>query len=79
MRPALQETVLEWRREWQRIGREEGRRQGALLSLTHLLEVKFGVLRPEDRVRVGEADMEQLMAWAERLLTARSLDEVFND
>ena len=41
------------------------------------LEKKFGSLREDIRQRVNTADAEQLLDWSERLLDARSLNEVF--
>jgi len=74
MRPMLRETVLEWTREWE----QKGRREGEATVLMRLLELKFGSLKPEDRARIDGADTERLVEWAERVLTARSLDEVFS-
>lgn len=85
MRPMLRETVREWTEDWERKGlekglekgRREGRRDGEAALLIRLLEFKFGALRPEDRSRIDAADAERLLAWGERVLTARSLEEVF--
>ena len=58
-------------------GRSEGRTEGAANVLSHLLTARFGPL-PEatgERIRVGT--VEDHDRWAERLLTADSLDEVF--
>ena len=83
MRPMLRETVIGWTQEWKREGlekgRKEGRREGEAALLIRLLEFKFGPLRPEDRSRIDTADAERLLAWGERVLTARSLDEVFEE
>lgn len=77
----LRHTVMEWTREWERNGLEKGlekgRREGETKLLVRQLKLKFGGLRPEDQARVEVADSEQLLQWAERILTARSLDEVF--
>ncbi|HEY3569149.1 MAG TPA: Rpn family recombination-promoting nuclease/putative transposase [Thermoanaerobaculia bacterium] len=69
MRPMLRETVMEWTREWTR--------EGEVKMLLRLLERKFGSLREDIRQRVNTADAEQLLDWGERVLSARSLNEVF--
>ena len=65
----LRHTVMEWTREWERNGR--------VSLLMRLLVSKFGPLRPEDQARVEVADSETLLQWGERVLTARSMNEVF--
>ena len=74
IRPMLRETVLEWTREWE----QNGVQKGEARLLMRLLELKFGALRPEDQARIDGADAERLLEWGERVLTARSLDEVFS-
>ena len=66
-------SVLEWTRQWQ----DEGRRQGGAELLLRQAERKFGPLGAHDRTRIELAAPERLFLWGERLLTARSLDEVF--
>ena len=71
----LRETVQEWTQQWL----EEGRQQGEARVLTRLLEHKFGTLSEADLGRVQHADADELLSWAERLLTARTLSEVFGE
>lgn len=71
--PLLQEAVTAWTHPF----REQGRRQGAAELLTRLLDHRFGPLDATDRTRVREAELERLLAWGERLLSAPTLDEVF--
>lgn len=83
----LEETVRGWteellrqgRREGHRKGRREGLREGEARVLSRQMERKFGVLADQVRERIAAADAEQILAWSERLLTARTLDEVFED
>jgi HEPN domain-containing protein len=64
-------------REGETIGEERGRMEGHRHLITRLLETRFGPL-PEDKMfRLQSGTAEELDAWAERLLTAASLDEVF--
>lgn len=85
----LAERVKEWQREWKEAGLEEGRQegrqegqregvqQGAARMLLQQLEAKFGELTAEQRHRVETADAETLLEWSQRLLTAQSLEEVW--
>jgi hypothetical protein len=52
--------------------------QGEAYILLRLLHVKFGDIPEETRRRVESADAETLLAWSERILTARSVDEVIH-
>jgi len=69
----LAERVTEWTEEWKRQGRLEG--EAALLL--RQLEQRFGPLNEADRTRVSRADAETLLKWGERILTAASLEDVF--
>lgn len=89
----LAERVIEWTEQWKqdglregrsegrKQGREEGRKQGLREGearlLARLLEKRFGSLDAETHGLVEAADAATLLAWAERVLTARSLAEVF--
>ena len=76
-----EEGRAEGREEGRAEGREEGRAAGRLegeyLLLTKQLEKRFGPLPDRIIERLNTAQPEQLEQWAVRLLTARSLDEVF--
>ena len=67
------DLVLDWTRQWQ----EAGRRQGGAELLLRQAERKFGPLAKHDRLRIELAPHERLLDWGERLVMARSLDEVF--
>jgi len=89
VRTLLAERVKEWTRQWReeglqkglQKGREEGRKKGREEGegelLLRQLEHKFGPLDDEIRRRIDEATSEQLLAWAERILIAKEMDEVF--
>jgi hypothetical protein len=66
-------NLLDWTRHWQ----EAGRRQGGAELLLRQTERKFGPLGARDRLRIELATPERLLDWGERLLVARSLEEVF--
>ena len=57
-------------------GIEEGRQEGEAALLLRLITLKFGSPDPLIRHRIETADTETLLRWAERLLTATTLDQV---
>ena len=76
----LTEVDLKQTRFYQEVfaeGRQEGRKQGEYALLLRLLERKFGPLDDATRQRVMAAAEETLLVWGERVLTAASLQEVF--
>jgi predicted transposase/invertase (TIGR01784 family) len=60
-------------------GREEGRQEGQRLTLLRLLRLRFQPLPENVVARIEAANSEQLELWAERVLTAQTLDEVLRD
>ncbi|WP_425338410.1 DUF4351 domain-containing protein [Thiorhodococcus minor] len=59
-------------------GALEGRQEGEAAVLLRQLQLKFGELPSAARERVAGADAQTLLTWSERVLTARSLDEVLD-
>jgi len=55
----------------------EGRVEGEAAMLLRLMERKFHPLPESARQRITSADAETLLVWAERVLDANSLDEVW--
>lgn len=74
----LAERVAEWPHEWQEERRRQGCRDGEARMLLRLLERRFGAVSPEARASVDRADTDTLSIWAERVWTARQLDDVFD-
>jgi flagellar biosynthesis/type III secretory pathway protein FliH len=68
----------EGREQGREEGREEGRQEGEATVLLRLLQRKFGSLRPEIQETVRHADADQLLDWADRFVTASTLDEIIN-
>jgi hypothetical protein len=60
-------------------GRVEGRTEGQARLLRKLLTVRFGALPASARGKIADADEATLSRWGVRLLTAETLDEVFDD
>ena len=52
-------------------------RKGEALMLTRQLTTRFGPLPDDTVARLGRASEPELLGWADRVLTARTLDEVF--
>jgi len=58
-------------------GRVEGRAEGEAMLLSKLLALKFGALDHATTERLRAASTTELERWADRILTATSLDELF--
>jgi hypothetical protein len=81
----LAESVIEWTEQWKQLGRQEGKLEGRLegkfegesAMLERLLIKRFGLLPEEVRSRLRNATLEQIETWADRVLDAKTLDDVF--
>ncbi|MCL7945099.1 DUF4351 domain-containing protein [Marinobacter sp. ATCH36] len=60
-------------------GMEKGMENGERAVLSRQLQRRFGSLDPQTRHRLEAADQKQLELWAERILDADSLADVFQD
>jgi len=73
----LKSTLSErLREEGHQQGLQQGHQQGEAAVLIRLMERKFGALTGVQRARIESADVETLLDWSERILTAESPDEV---
>jgi hypothetical protein len=81
VRTMLAERVVEWTKQWEEEGMkkgiQQGIQQGESLVLRRLLARRFGPLPPWVEERLAQADPETLERWAERVLEAATLEEVF--
>lgn len=59
-------------------GRKEGLQEGEATVLLRQIELKFGPPDAAVRKRVESADSDTLLRWSERILTAGSVDQVFD-
>jgi hypothetical protein len=79
----LEQRIVRWTQDWERQGwrkgRKEGLREGEAEVVLRQLERKHGPLPAWVKKRVRAADTEKLLIWAERILTAESLDEIVAD
>ncbi len=77
----LAERVTEWTQKWKMEGEAKGRMEGRNAILSRLLSKRFGQnifdIRMQERLR--NATPEELDRWAERILDAKTLEEVFNE
>jgi hypothetical protein len=67
-----------WIEEAEARGRQEGR-QGLAEVVLRLFEHKFDAVPEDVKARILSADVDPLVAWTERFLTAESLEDVFQD
>jgi len=63
----------------EQIREQRGAQKGAARIIQRLLTKRFGSLNAETLTRLQTAPCEQLESWAENLLDAATLDEVFKD
>jgi flagellar biosynthesis/type III secretory pathway protein FliH len=79
--PMLEETALEWRKQYVKEGRKEGLKEGRQEGMRQLLlqqiERRFGPLPAEQRRRVEAiTSPARLKRLADKILTVSSLDEM---
>ena len=65
------------RQEGKQIGLQEGRQEGERTVLERQLQRRFGVLTPEITEKLSEASSTELENWAENVLDAEKLEDVF--
>ena len=63
--------------EWEERVRREGNREGFQTMLLVQLRQRFGEPPDDVRTRIEQADMDDLQRWAERVIPASSLADVF--
>jgi len=73
-----EEGISVGREEGFSMGREEGIQQGERTLLRRQMQRRFGLLPPEADERIGRASASDLESWAENVLDAGTLDEVFD-
>jgi hypothetical protein len=59
-------------------GIKQGVQQGEARILLRLLSARFGTLPPDAQNKVESADADTLLQWSERILDAKTLDEVLH-
>ena len=72
------DMVVSSKQKFREEGREEGAHDGAARVLLRQLALRFGEgASAGARSQVEAADLEEIMAWSDRILTANSLEDVF--
>lgn len=69
----------QWKQEGELKGLHKGLHQGMARTLSTLLKTKFGAVPPWASERLQQADEDHLTHWSVRVLTANTLDQVFDD
>lgn len=80
--PFVGEDVMNIEEAMKAVGRKEGRQEGrqeAREMLVNLLEQKFTIIPPFYRDRIEKSDISTLLKLANRILTAKSIEQIFAD
>jgi hypothetical protein len=75
---AMDPAKYEFQSEFAKRYLSQGRAEGAANVLSKLLTLKFGGLDAATAERLRVASTVELERWAERILTAATLDDVFS-
>jgi len=79
----LAERVVEWTEKWKQDGLQQGKIEGKLEGETSLIERqltrRFGPPSPDTQARLKAASLEQIEQWAENILDATTLEDVFKN
>ena len=81
----LAERLEEWAQAYKAEGKAEGRAEGKAegsavgeaLALQRLLQKRFGAVPSDVLAKISAASLEQIDAWLDLVLDARSLDDIF--
>ena len=71
-------VIARARDEGMRQGMQQGLIEGERTVLERLLRRRFGLLSPEIAERLSQASAADLETWAENVLDAQALDDVFD-
>lgn len=75
--PEVEDAIMTIAEQLEAKGRAKGEAKGRQDLLLRQLTLKFGPPSDMTRTRVAQASDEDLTRWAERILTATSLDDMF--
>nr|VFK67758.1 MAG: protein of unknown function (DUF4351) [Candidatus Kentron sp. UNK]VFK73099.1 MAG: protein of unknown function (DUF4351) [Candidatus Kentron sp. UNK] len=76
---ALHEGIQQGMQRGRQEGRQEGLLEGEAKLLLRMLPRRFGPLPNEISERIHKADPDTIESWADRVLDAKSLDDVFSE
>lgn len=77
LQEGLQKGLQEGLQEGKREGMRQGMREGEARLLLRVLASRFGDLPQSVQLRVRNAEVSQLERWSDRLLDARTLEDLF--
>jgi len=75
----LETNIDRWKAQAVAEGLQQGVQQGEVVLLLRLLARRFGVLPEWVKPRLVQASTELLETWGDRVLDAKSLEDVFGD
>jgi len=73
----VKEWTYEWKQEGMQKGRQEGRQEGHAGILLCQMRLKFGKLDAVIVAKIQSADTTQLTLWSERILSAKTIEDIF--
>ncbi|MFM7255738.1 MAG: DUF4351 domain-containing protein, partial [Betaproteobacteria bacterium] len=77
MQQGMQQGIQQGIQQGMQQGMQQGVQQGEIAVLKRQLHKRFGKLPEEVELRLHKATLEQLEVWADRVLDARTINEVF--
>ena len=78
MQQGIEQGMQQGMQQGKRQGMKQGRVEGERALLERLLQRRFGLLSSEVASRLGQASAADLETWAENVLDAPTLDDVFD-
>ena len=76
---SLLSAIDKWHEKTLQEGIQKGRQEGKAETLISLLELRFGPLPDSVLSKFNQADEEQLHQWTSRILTAKTLGDIFGN
>lgn len=73
----IPKVLTEQTPSWTAMWTERGRQEGEAALLLRLVERRFGPVNATTQQQVMEADTDRLLKWGDRLLSAKSVEEIF--
>ena len=73
----LAERLEEWAQAYKAERKAEWKAEGEALALQKLLKKRFGAVPSDVLAKISAASLEQIDAWLDLVLDARSLDDIF--
>ena len=78
MQQGMQQGIQQGIQQGMQQGMQQGRVEGERAVLERQLRQRFGLLAPEVAKRLSQASARDLEAWAESVLDAETLNDVFD-